>query len=147
MFSRIEVLWSMFILGTFKFLFAAAPGARLEAPFFETVAVTAFGAILSAAVFFYAGSSIFEKLLQKNRRKPKEVNTRKISRNRRIIKLKARIGFVGFCCLSSVLFPVPIGAVICSRFYRHHRWALPTMAFGIVVNAHLLALIWYGILG
>lgn len=142
-----EVLWSMFLLGTFKFLFAAAPGAGLAVPFFETVALTSFGAILSAMLFFYAGSFIFQRIQQRNRLKPYRFNPRRVARNRRIVKIKRRIGFVAFCYVSSVLFPVPLGAVICSRFYRHRKWALPLMALGIVINAHLLALIWYGILG
>lgn len=142
-----EVLWSMFLLGTFKFLFAAAPGAGLAVPFFETVAVTSFGAILSAMLFFYIGSFIFQWLQQKNRLKPRRFSSRRVSRNRKILKIKSSIGFVGFCYLASVLFPVPLGAVVCSRFYRHRQWALPLMAVGIVINAHLLALIWYGILG
>jgi ABC-type Fe3+ transport system permease subunit len=141
-----EVLWSMFLLGSFKFLFAAAPGAGLAVPFFETVAVTSFGAILSAMLFFYAGSFIFQRIQQRNRLKSDRFSSRRVSRNRKILQIKSRIGFVGFCYLSSVLFPVPLGAIVCSRFYRHRKLALPLMAVGIVINAHLLALIWYGIL-
>ncbi|MFM7724033.1 MAG: hypothetical protein ACKO7O_04500 [Bacteroidota bacterium] len=142
-----DVLWSMFILGTFKFLFAAAPGASLSVPFFETVAVTALGAVVSAAVFFYSGSYVFRWVNQKNQLKPKRLSPRKFSRNRKIINIKSRIGFIGFCYLASVLFPVPLGAVVCSRFYRHRKLAMPFMALGIVLNAHLLTLIWYGVLG
>lgn len=141
-----NVLWSMFVLATFKFYFAAAPGAGLALPFYETVVVTSFGAIFSAAFFFYSGSVLFRWLQRKNSRKGITLNSRKFSRNRKILNIKLRIGFMGFCFLSSVLFPVPIGAMVCARFYRNHRLAFPLMVLGILVNANLLALIWYGIL-
>lgn len=68
-----EVLWSMFLLGTFKFLFAAAPGAGLAVPFFETVAVTSFGAILSAMLFFISVPLYFNGYNKKTGLNPEDL--------------------------------------------------------------------------
>ncbi|MBM3165003.1 MAG: hypothetical protein FJZ80_06020 [Bacteroidetes bacterium] len=138
-----KVLWSIFLLGTFKFLLSAAPGALLAIPVWQTCLASAAGATLSSALSFYLGGFIFNWLRLRKLGKEPFLHPRKIAFTRKIVKVKARIGFIGFCLLSSVIFPVPFGAVICARLFRKRKQAFLLITLGIHINAILLTGIWY----
>jgi membrane protein YqaA with SNARE-associated domain len=136
----------MFLLGTFKFLFAATPGATVNHPFWSTVLAVCLGGITSAALFFYLGKWIFRMIQARKERELTKKKKIKIRRNRFILAVKSRIGFVGLCLFSTVLFPLPLGVLICARFYGNRRSAFPLITLGIVIHSILLSSIWYGIL-
>lgn len=135
-------LWSMgFALGTFKFLFGhwAVFGAY-GADDFDTliqiyIAVTS-GAWLSMSIFFFSSGILMRKAKTKRLNaiieaekngveyKQKKVFTRM---NKTIVWIKQNIGIYGVTLLAPLFLSVPIGSIVCAKFYGKRRRTFPLM--------------------
>jgi len=87
-----HILWSTFVLATFKFLFSGIPGAELGAPIWEVTIASALGGYFSAIVFYFASEKVIEF---QNKRKAQKVlkgtfkSKKKFTRtNKWVVKIK-----------------------------------------------------------
>ena len=146
-----HILWSTFVLATFKFLFSGIPGAKLGAPIWEVTVASALGGYFSAIIFYFASEKVIE--FQNKRRaqkvlkgtfKPKKKFTRT---NKWVVKIKQTFGILGLTYLAPLFLSVPVGSVICAKFYSENKYTFPLIILWISVNSVLLNLLWYGLFG
>lgn len=60
--------------------------------------------------------------------------------------MKSKLGYVGLCYLASIIFPLPLGAIVCARFYGDRKFTFPILTAGIFINSVLFTTLWYGLL-
>ncbi|MBD3636444.1 MAG: hypothetical protein HUJ25_03805 [Crocinitomicaceae bacterium] len=135
------LIWG-FLLGTFKFLFAhwGVYGSALKVDYdisiIEVFICTTAGAWVSMTIFYW-GSSYFMKRAQEKRLravqeakekgipyKGKKIFTRM---NKTIVWIKRKIGIYGVTLLAPLFLSVPIGSIICAKFYGSRRRTFPLM--------------------
>lgn len=143
-------------LSTIKFLFTPMGGPAAELTYFETFLSCLSGGLFSAAVFFYS-ASFFMKRNQIRRAVKQEKNRalglaekskRKFTRtNRSIISLKFKLGKLGICWLLPLFLSVPIGTIICAKFYKHHPDTFIYIVLGMSVNCAIITGLTYGVDG
>ncbi len=107
--------------------------------YFEIVFILITGGTTGVIFFYYATGWInmqINKLLPK--KKEKKVFTKG---NRRFVKIKNKYGLIGISMLTPVLFSIPIGCFLASRFYAGKKTTIPIMLIGIVFWAFVLPLI------
>jgi len=145
-----KIFWSTFLLGTFKFLFSGIPGAKLGVPFWQVTIASSIGAIFSAFIFFFASEKLMayqqkRKALKvsKGIQKPKRNFTWK---KKFLVKIKRTFGILGITCLAPLLLSIPLGSIVCAKFYGANKFTYPLIALWICVNSFLLNLLWYGLL-
>lgn len=147
---------SGFTLGTFKFLFAhwVTYYAALEGDqvlnFFEIFIPTTLGGLSSAALFYFLSDYMMERAA-KNRRKKmekalaagKEIKPKKkFTRvNKAIIWLKRTFGIYGITCIAPLFFSVPVGSIICAKFYGGKRKTFPLMVLFMSSYSFLMSLL------
>ncbi|MBW7867750.1 MAG: hypothetical protein H3C31_05435 [Brumimicrobium sp.] len=121
---------SLIGLSTWKFLFAPLAGMAGGLDFWETLVCSLIGAYLSATVIYF-GSSLFLKKSVKQKGK-KEITDKQANdrvkkkkrftkKNRWIIRVKQRLGRYFVYWAFPLFLSIPIGTMIVSKFYRHHK--------------------------
>ncbi|MCT4562535.1 MAG: hypothetical protein N4A41_14295 [Crocinitomicaceae bacterium] len=138
---------SIFFLSTFKFMFAPFAGAGLSLSFVETALTCFIGASISSAFFYFSSSFLMkrhhEKMVAKGTtiaRTPAELKKaiRKRKFNRYIVKLKWTFGQYGICFIGPLFLSVPIGSIICAKFYNHKSNNFFIVLFCLACNSLLL---------
>ena len=123
----------------------AGPAAGLS--FLETYVCCLIGGISSASIFYF-GSSYFMQRFQVKQAK-KELKAQRLGKvykpkrkftksNRKIIKLKHRIGKWGVCWLVPLFLSIPLGSIITAKFYRHQKNTFTWVIFGIIIHCSLI---------
>ena len=114
----------------------------------ETFIVTASGAIFGTIVFYSLGNklitySLKKKLLKIEKLKAGGKSLPKImtSTNKIIIKTKNLFGIWGLAFLTASILSIPIGSIICAKFYRHKKSTVFVIFVFIFINSFLLSLL------
>ena len=135
-----------FFLSSIKFLFAPTPAVGVLG-YWEAIVVCTAGA-WAGICFFYFGAGYFFKLSHRRRHKKEEqarakgtyVPHKKFTRfNRFVIKVKHRLGIIGFCIITPAIISIPIGCVLMARFYPNTKVTLPLLFAFAAGWAFLLA--------
>lgn len=64
--------------------------------------------------------------------------------NRLIIKIKHRFGMVGLALITPTIISIPIGCIVCAKFFRHkQRKMLTLLLISVVLWALILTPVWY----
>ncbi len=120
-------------------------------PFWEITISSALGGSFSAFVFYFASERViaFQKKRQelkvlKGNSKPKRKFTRA---NKWVVKIKQTFGILGITLLAPLLLSVPVGSMVCAKFYSENKYTFPLMLLWIGMNSVLLNLLWYGLFG
>ena len=102
-------------------------GPNLVEIFISTTA----GAWTSLVVFYFSSDYLMQNAARKRARKrqlaaegkikykPKKTITRK---NRMIVKVKQTVGIYGLTFLAPMFLSVPVGSIICAKFYGKNRY-------------------------
>jgi len=144
-----HILWSTFVLATFKFLFSGIPGIKLGAPLWEIIIASALGGYFSAVIFFFA--SEFFIAYQKRRREFKIAKgnyklKKTFSRtNKAVVWIKRTFGILGLTYLAPLFLSVPLGSIVCAKFYGDNKYTFPLIILWISINSILLNFLWYAI--
>ncbi|MCB9224875.1 MAG: hypothetical protein R2780_15340 [Crocinitomicaceae bacterium] len=136
-------LWSLgFGLGTFKFLFAhwtvylSAVHSDSAYSLIEIFASVTLGAWFSMSIFYFASELLMKRAKAKRLKAIKDAHEkgieltpkRKFTRmNRTIIWIKHHIGIYGVTFLAPLFLSVPIGSIICAKFYGSKKRTFPLM--------------------
>ncbi len=139
-----------FFLGTFKFVpshwalyLTAKHTESIELNFFEIYLSTSFGAIICMTVFYFSATFFMQKAFErkkikwaiyqtklkrgqkiKRRERPKKNFTRI---NKLLVKVKLKIGFHIFIVVTVLFLSIPLGSIICAKFYKHQKKTFPFM--------------------
>lgn len=143
---------SIFTLSCIKFMFSPALGPAFDLHWLETYIAAIVGAGVTMLAIYYLSDQLQKRHHKKvvARRKqliaegrqselPK-IFTRK---NKLIVKLKRKIPVIPFCLWIPFFLSIPIGTIICTKFYGKRKIALPTMLIGVLVNGLLTTLLVY----
>lgn len=147
----IAVFFSSFI----KFMFAPVFSAGLGLSFQITWISVFSGGLVCASIFFF-GSEYFmkrahQKKVEKNAeamRKGVEIKRKKsFTRvNKILVKFKHTIGQKGLCMLAPLFLSVPLGSIVCAKFYGHKKTTFPIIIFGLAFNSFILTVLAFTIL-
>ncbi|MBU0487805.1 MAG: hypothetical protein KKA07_18835 [Bacteroidetes bacterium] len=139
---------SVLVTSAIKFVFAPALAFKMGYTFMQTVLITTIGGVLGVVFFFYFSKiviRIWEKYLGnsvrkffgiKKRQKAKKVFTK---RNRFIIKTTQKYGLVGMSVLTPVLFSIPLGTFLTTRFFSHRKNTLLYLTFSVICWAFVMS--------
>jgi len=115
---------TVFLLSTVKFVLGGVPLAlTLGFSFFEAVVVTSLGGFTGVLIFVGVSDFLLKKYKHlkhkqqegKVKKSDKKIFTRK---NRIIITVKQRFGLWGIAGLTPLLFSIPIGCFIATRYFK-----------------------------
>ena len=117
---------TVFLLSTFKFVLGGVPLAlTLGFSFFEAVVVTSLGGFTGVLIFVSLSNFLIKKIKDLRHKKPKEKveNKKKMftRKNRLIITVKQRFGLWGIAALTPLLFSIPIGCFIATRYFKDRQ--------------------------
>jgi hypothetical protein len=143
---------SVFLLSTVKFVFGGVPLALVHGfSFFEAVVVTSLGGFTGVIVFVFLSDTIIKKVkerkLKKEQRGEQEIKRKKIfsRKNRLIIHVKHRFGLFGIAALTPLLFSIPVGCFLATRYFKDKQRILIYMFASILfwsVSASSFRLLW-----
>jgi hypothetical protein len=151
-----------FVMGTFKYIpatFLVMESMRLasEEPFnFLEVFLTTFvGCIVSMAFFYFTSDFLMARaankrvvLRNKAIREGVELKRKKIftRTNKLMVKVKRKFGVYAFTFIVPLIFSIPLGSILCAKFYGHHKktYLLMVINMGIygVVSSVLMVFIY-----
>jgi hypothetical protein len=140
-------IFTTILLGTIKFLFAPLSGAGMGLSFFEAMISSLIGAWLSASIFYHLSDHFLNKAREKRLVQFKltgeipSLSKKKRLVNRFILKIKKSVGQVGICFLAPLFLSVPLGTIICAKFYFKKKYTFILILCGLLINSFLLSVI------
>lgn len=146
------ILTSIFLLGTFKFMFSGIPGAIAQIPEWQTIVASGLGGMVSATIFYTASEFFIHRSFKKF--KEKELlaiqngtpRKRKFTRmNKLIVMIKRSLGIYGICLFAPLLLSVPIGTMIATKFYGKSKKTLPLILIGLAIHSFWLSMLFYAL--
>ncbi len=138
------VFFSAFI----KFMFAPFVAKGLSLDFFSTWIAAFSGGLISALVFYFASEFFMKrnhdkkiaKILEAKRSgKPLKLKKSFTKVNKSLVRFKHSIGQKGMCILAPLFLSVPIGSIVCAKFYGKKKSTFPVIVFGLALNSFILS--------
>ena len=132
----------MFLLGTFKFMFASAPGTIAGVPFFAKYISVLLGGLVSFNIFYFMANFFIKRSLEKKLKKIEagklKIKKRFTKVNKTLVKLKmTAYGFWFISILAPIVLSVPIGAIVVAKFYRHRKVSYWISTTSLIVSCAL----------
>lgn len=142
--DKIGLYGLAFLLGTFKFLFAASIVSVSSLTPLEIALSTFAGAFFSFNVFYWSAGFFMRRAREKKFEAIKKGTyspKRSFSKiNRLMVKTKmSKSGFWIICTLAPIFLSIPIGTIIVAKFYHGWKWTYPTVTASIITWAFFLA--------
>lgn len=138
----------IFLMAFIKFMFAPFAAANIEGIEVIPAIITVFSGGLISAFVFYFGSDFFMK--RAHRKKAEKIEEalakgtplkkrKSFTRlNKSLVKFKHSIGQKGLCILAPLFLSVPLGSIICAKFFGHRKSTFPMIVFGLAMNSVIL---------
>lgn len=142
----------IFFLSFVKFMFAPFTGRGVGLDFFSTWFSSFTGGVISAVVFYFLSEYFMKRHQHKNAEKRIKmekagqiyVHKKNFTKlNRTIIRLKHGIGQYGLCFLAPLFLSVPVGSIICAKFYGHKKNTFSIIIICLAINSFLLSILAY----
>lgn len=139
---------TVFLLSTFKFMFAPFTGAILKLSYLETFLICAIGGTFSAAIFFYSSEYfIVRSIVNKRKRKEEALAKGMIwlekpkftKTNKFIVRMKRTFGIYGICFWAPFFLSVPIGTIVTAKFYGKLKKSFPLIVAGMFLNSLIMS--------
>jgi uncharacterized membrane protein len=141
----------VFLISTVKFVFGGVPVALgLGFSFFETVVVTTLGGFTGVIIFVTLSDTIIKRVKSRKLKKGQggiNAPQKKIfsKKNRFIIHVKHRFGLFGIAALTPLLFSIPVGCFLATRYFKDKQRILIYMFTSILfwsISASSFRLLW-----
>ncbi|MCG8577945.1 MAG: hypothetical protein MI810_23910 [Flavobacteriales bacterium] len=143
-----------FWLGTFKFMFAhwltfaAANGMGYEPHFYEIFIAVETGCLTSMSIFYWSSGMVMRMAAKRREKKKaeaikngKEYKKKIFTRtNKGIVWIKQKIGIYGVTFIAPLVMSIPIGSVVCAKFYGEKKITYPLMIIFSLVYSFLMCL-------
>ena len=153
-----------FVFGTWKFMFVhwMVYAAYQVDSFNELIQVygsSTAGAWVTMAVFFFGSSYFMKRAAEKKIKAMEEAKARgedydpfppaknsfvKLQRwfywrsNRLIVWIKKNVGIYGVTLIGPLILSVPIGSIVCAKFYGNKRMTFPLMMIGTATYSAIM---------
>ena len=139
----------VFLLAGTKFLtspFVGINGFGLS--IFHTIITIIAGGVFGTIVFYTLGNKFIQ--FAQNKRIAKIEKLKSLGKplpkimtktNKIIVKTKHIFGIWGLAFLTATILSIPIGAIICAKFYRHKKSTILIIFLFVVINSIVLSLI------
>ena len=139
----------VFFFGITKFLLSPFIGINgFGLTIFETYITVSLGGLFGATIFFNLGTKLIERNHKKKlKKRAKLIAERKplpkimTKTNKTIIKVKQTLGIWGLAILTTIFLSIPVGSIICAKFYHHKKSSIFIIYFFILLNALILSFI------
>lgn len=156
---------SILLISAVKFIVAAPASYMLGYSYLHTIMNTTFGGWIGVIFFYFLGKTAYryypcwkksvihgfmrlkgyseqKRNYRYSIRKPARIFTFK---NRAIVKLRNKFGFAGLVILTPVIFSIPIGTVLITKYYSTRRglvgWlSLSVMVWSVVISTFIQVL-------
>lgn len=143
-------------LGTFKFLFAhftifmTAEQFNEEPDFFELFLPPTLGAMITMTIVYFSSEYLMLRAAKKKAEKRKKaiaagivyVEKKKFTFiNKIIVRVKMKIGIHGVTILAPLFISIPLGSIVCAKFYKHNKKTFFYMTRTIIGYSLLISLI------
>ncbi|MGB0405532.1 MAG: hypothetical protein ACPGDB_05035 [Fusobacterium sp.] len=137
---------TVFLLGTTKFMAAPFTGINgFSLSFIETVVLVSLGGVIGTTIFYFLANTLLssskkkrivkiEKLKAQGKSLPKVMT----KTNKIIVKTKNMFGVWGLAFLTASILSIPIGSIICAKFYGHKKSTLFTIYVLIIINSLIM---------
>jgi hypothetical protein len=132
-----------------KFLFSAPVGYGFGFSLWTVFLGLTLGGWLGTFVFFYSARHFMDKAEAKRKerfRKAYENGTkppRTFTRlNKFIVKVRSTIGYFGVVFILLPIISIPIEAILCAKFYGHHKTIIPVLLFSVTLWSLILSVAW-----
>lgn len=143
-----------FGLGTFKFLIAHwtvyAVADTSDLILFEILFSVTAGALFSMSLFYFSSGFLMKKAKMKKLKAKleaaqsgKEIKAKKVftRTNKTIVWIKRYVGIYGVTFLAPLFLSIPLGSIVCSKFYGNRRRTFPLMVI-FISSYSTLMFIW-----
>lgn len=142
-----SLISSVFLLATFKFMFAPFTGLAIGLPYWETFLASAAGGIFSASIFYFFSEFVLAYLHKRKMKKADAAGAKKKKvfnrTNRSIIRVKHSLGIYGICFWAPFFLSVPLGSIIAAKFYGKISRTFPLIIVGMFMNAFVMTSLAY----
>lgn len=144
----------LFVLSTFKFMFAPFVGVPMKLSFIETYLSCVTGAVVTATVFFFLSEYFMQRARNKQKQKREEAikkgiplpKTKHFSfMNKMVVKVKRTLGIYGICLWAPLFLSIPGGTIVSAKFFGRDKRAFPLILVGILLNAFIITVLAYSI--
>lgn len=151
------IIASAFGLGTFKFMFAQWIVFGANHPVTWQIITEIFISVLAGAWSTMAASYFFSEYLMKRAKAKRRAafllakeNGIELKRkknftriNKLIVWIKHTIGIYGITMLAPLFLSIPIGSIVCAKFYGDKKITFPLMLLFTGLYSFIMALIMY----
>jgi len=134
---------TQFGFGTVKYLFSqwgalayVKTAGNIDLNFFNIFVPTYLGAVISMSIFYFSSDFLMERAQKKRELKIKEaidkgvvLKEKKIftKMNKLMVKTKQRFGIYMLTLIAPLFFSIPLGSIICAKFYGDKKQTFPLM--------------------
>ena len=137
----------VFLTASTKFLASAFVGINgFGLNTIETFIIISLGGVIGTTVFYFLGNKLISisqkkrlekinKLISEGKSTPKIMT----KTNKLIVKTKNVFGIWGLAFLTASFLSIPIGSIICAKFYRHKKTTALIIYLFVIINSILLS--------
>jgi membrane protein implicated in regulation of membrane protease activity len=146
-----------FGLGTFKYMpsqwfvyWSTLTKANTQLNFWELFIPTYLGALISMAFFYFLSDYFMERAVVKRTEKIEklkaqdiQVEPRKVftKMNKLMVRIKRMFNIYIFTFLAPLFLSIPLGSIVCAKFYGHKKKTYPLMALNMAIYGAITSLI------
>lgn len=133
-------------------MFTPLGGPVAQLSFLETFLSTLSGGYFAALIFFYTSDFFMRREKVKRIKKinkallsGKTIKRKKVFTkfNKIIVRIKSTIGIYMICWLVPLFLSVPLGTIICAKFYKHDKRTVWLILAGLTINCFLITSLVY----
>jgi hypothetical protein len=150
-------IWG-FIFGTFKFLFShwtifgMAVAGKVDVKFLDIYIPTTAGAIFSMGVFYFLSELLMKRAAKKRHLLAEQARLKGITLpakrkftklNKFMVRLKMKAGIYGITLLAPLFLSIPLGSIVCAKFYGHYKKTFPLMVIFMAAYSMLMCSLIY----
>ncbi len=120
--------------------------------FLETFLATLSGGWFAALLFYFTSEYFMRKEREKRLKKYKLAvqsgkpikQKRAFTRfNKATVKIKSSVGIYMLCWLAPLFFSVPLGTIICAKFYKYDKRTIWLILIGLALNCFIITSLVY----
>jgi len=146
-----------FGLGTFKYMpsqwfvyWSTLAKTNTQLNFWELFISTYLGALLSMTFFYFLSDYFMERAATKRADKIEKLNAQGVTveprkvftkMNKFMVRIKKMFNIYIFTFLAPLFLSIPLGSIVCAKFYGHKKKTFPLMALNMAVYGAVNSLI------
>ena len=148
---------TQFGFGTVKYLFSQwgalayiKTAGDIELSFVNVFVPTYLGALVSMSIFYFSSDFLMERAQKKRKLKIKEafdngviLKQKKVftKMNKLMVNAKKRFGIYALTIIAPLFFSIPLGSIICAKFYGDKKQTFPLMMLFTGIYGSLTTLV------